>query len=593
MGRTKSTQSEYLSLFTEKKAILREFVRKDPFLEEILGDYKPGTLFMDNVIFLSLTDGTFRAKVFIACGRDFDEIFETAANLAESYVEQNKIKVLWLKADFINSCTIKSYRSFCDDIKSSREFYLKQGIAFDTGFSTALLEAQLNCGGMINYKKDELNLPALREYYSENGISFMNIPKDIISFTTAGYICDEDNSTHKLYIDDENYGRRICSKLTAQQLHFIIEKSSHFLSNAIDENGRFDYGINPVNGYHFESYNILRHTGTIWSILMQYETTRDKKLIPKIDKAIEYMMQSVEYYDKNHAYLIERKASEIKLGGNAVAVITLCTYMNVFKTDKYISQVEALANSILGMQEKDGSFYHVLSYPDFSRKEKDRIVYYDGEAAFALAKAYSMTKNESCLKAAKKALDYFESNDYTRFCDHWIAYAVNEVTIYDSSEKYLNFGLKNANKNLSKMYNQDTTFHTFLELLMAAFSLYQRINEKHLTASYLNKFNLESFIKTIYKRAHYMLNGFLYPEIAMYMKNPLEVVNTFCVRHDSYRIRIDDVQHYIGGYYNFLKNFDKLEEYYEKLISTPVTYKKEFTADSERASFVNWILKNI
>ena len=90
-----------------------------------------------------------------------------------------------------------------------------------------------------------------------------------------------------------------------------------------------------------------------------------------------------------------------------------------------------------------------------------------------------------------------------------------------------------------------------------------------------------------------MLNGFLYPEIAMYMKNPLEVVNTFCVRHDSYRIRIDDVQHYIGGYYNFLKNFDKLEEYYEKLISTPVTYKKEFTADSERASFVNWILKNI
>lgn len=109
----------------------------------------------------------------------------------------------------------------------------------------------------------------------------------------------------------------------------------------------------------------------------------------------------------------------------------------------------------------------------------------------------------------------------------------------------------------------------------------------------MQRFNFEAFIRTIYRRAHYMLGGYLYPEIAMYMKVPESVVYTFCVRHDSYRIRIDDVQHYIGGYYNFYRNFDKLNEYYKQITDKPKTRQSKTPVDSERASFVNWILSNI
>ena len=588
-----SQKNENKKQFRFKKNLLKGFIFKDPYLDGELGNYKRGSLFRNDVAFISVTDGSFSAKVFVGYAPNASDAFEIAAKKAETYIEKHNTATLWVKADFINSCSIVSCEELCDDIRAGREFFFKSGVSFDAGFETALLEAQLNCCGLINYKNGTLNENAIKSYLKDNGIELAAIPDTVIRFTTVGYICDEDKKLYKLYTDEENYGRRILSELTKEDIRKVIETSSWFLSACVKEDGKFDYGINPVNDFHFVTYNILRHTGTIWSLIMQYDTTKDKKLLPKIESTIGFLLQNIEYSDSEHAHLVERKADEIKLGGNAVAVITLSTYAAIFETDKYNDLISKLANSILSMQEEDGSYYHVLGFPGFERKERDRIVYYDGEATFALARAYSITHDRRYLEAAEKALDYFIENDYTRFCDHWIAYSVNEVTIYDPQEKYLNFGLKNANDNLNKMFNQDTTFHTFLELLMAAFELYERIKEKKIYVSYMQKFNFEAFIRTIYRRAHYMLGGYLYPEIAMYMKVPSSVVYTFCVRHDSYRIRIDDVQHYIGGYYNFYKHFDKLNEYYKQITDKPVTKTVEVTADSERASFVNWILSNI
>lgn len=382
-----------------------------------------------------------------------------------------------------------------------------------------------------------------------------------------GYFCDEKENTYKLYFDEENYGRRVIKKIDKEFLNEIISKSSCYLSSMVKENGQFEYGINPVNNFFFVTYNILRHTGTIWSLLMQYQTTNDDSLIPKINSTLEYMFNEIEYKSYDVAYLVERKSNEIKIGGNAVAIITLVTYMEVFKTDKYVDLITKLGNGILEMQEPDGSFYHVLNFPDFSRKERVRIVYYDGEAAFALSSLYGVVKNEIYLNAAQKAIDYFIDNKYEKYRDHWIAYSVNEITKYIPSDKYLSFGLKNANVNLERIYNQDTSYHTYMELLMSTFRLYERIVDNNIEVSYMKKFDVEKFILTIYRRAHHMLNGYLFSEIAMYMASPETVVETFCVRHDSFRIRIDDVQHFIGGYVMFLEDFDRLEEYYNKFFN--------------------------
>ena len=122
--------------------------------------------------------------------------------------------------------------------------------------------------------------------------------------------------------------------------------------------------------------------------------------------------------------------------------------------------------------------------------------------------------------------------------------------------------LRNAQENLDTIYNRDTTYHTYFELLMSTFEIYDRMIERGIHVDYLdNGFDLEYFLRTIYKRADHMLCGYFYPEYAMYMANPNSILDTFMVRHDGYRVRIDDVQHNVGGYYLYYMNYDKLVDY--------------------------------
>ena len=186
-------------------------------------------------------------------------------------------------------------------------------------------------------------------------------------------------------------------------------------------------------------------------------------------------------------------------------------------------------------------------------------MYYDGEASFALCRLYSLTGEQIWLDAVCGAVDHFIEADYAQYKDHWVAYTMNEITKHITDRKdYYAFALHNAQVNLEAIYERDTTYHTYLEMLMATFEVYDRMMEQGVEA---NDFDLEMFLKTIYTRANRMLDGFFFPEYAMYMANPQRILNTFMVRHDGYRVRIDDVQHNIGGYYLYYKNYDKLVAY--------------------------------
>lgn len=109
--------------------------------------------------------------------------------------------------------------------------------------------------------------------------------------------------------------------------------------------------------------------------------------------------------------------------------------------------------------------------------------------------------------------------------------------------------------NLDFMLKRETTFPTFLELTTAAQKMINRMKELD-KGELLSGFDEEKLAEVIHHRAHYQLNGFFYPEIAMYFANPAKILNGFFIRHHSFRCRIDDVEHNISGYCNYLKCMD-------------------------------------
>lgn len=559
---TQNSKLSSIELFEKKAELLMEQVVSGTRDNELSGEIEDGL--PKGVVFISICNGDERAKVFTGTGDTKQAAWDDAYDKAHNFVEENSYNCLWVKADLMGEAKTMSTEEFSTELAHYRHEFFRKGISFDKDFNTALLEAELNAGKILDYDEECVNTTYLRNYLNKaDRTPIVTLPDEYVIFNCIGWICDEDSKVYDLISDDADYGRRKVDLIDKDYAAELVKNASSFLIDQVNDDGSFVYGMYPRFDRDIDNYNIVRHASTLWSLVCQYRMTGNKELVSVIDKAIDYMIDNaVITSDDSTAYLLEKKSDEIKLGGCGVAVVALTEYMDAFGSDKYADVAVKLGNGILTMlDKKTGEYYHVLN-GDCSRKEQFRTVYYDGEATFALCRLYSLTGDEKWLDAAKAAVEHFIDADYVQLKDHWVAYSMNEITKYVDDDRYYTFALRNAQENLDRIYNRDTTYHTYFELLMSTFELYDRMIEKGIHVDYLdNGFDLEYFLKTIYKRADHMLNGYFYPEYAMYMANPNRVLNTFMVRHDGYRVRIDDVQHNVGGYYLYYKNYDKLVEY--------------------------------
>ncbi len=550
--------NNYEIVFKEKISLLEEQV----LTEEMEKQAEKTNKDAGYVVFISICDTKERARVFTGTGKTLEKAWEDSVKNANKAVLKMEMEPVWVKADIVVESERKDYDCLCKEIYQSRHEFYRYGVSFDEGFKTALLESEMNGAKIYEYDDGGVDLKYLNSYLKKSNRNELDeLPNEMIVFRTKGWLCDEERKIYSLIDEGLDYGRRNIELIDKEYAEEIILNASRFLVNQVKEDGSFIYGIYPRFDNDIDNYNVVRHASTIWSLICRYSISPDEELKETLDSTIEYLLTQVVYKDENTAYLYEEKDDEIKLGGCGVAVIALTEYMNVMGTDKYLDVCEKLGNGILTMlDEETGKYYHVLD-GSYNRKAEFRTVYYDGEATFALCRLYGASGDQKWLDAAQSAVDHFIEADYSQYKDHWVAYSMNEITKYVKDDKYYDFALMNAQVNLKSIYDRDTTYHTYLELLMSAFELYDRMVTEGIETDYMSQFDVKMFLKTIYCRVNRQLDGYFYPEYAMYMKNPGRILNTFMVRHDGYRVRIDDVQHNIGGYYKYYQHYDKLVEY--------------------------------
>ncbi|WP_324740274.1 Mur ligase family protein [Tsuneonella sp. CC-YZS046] len=372
-------------------------------------------------------------------------------------------------------------------------------------------------------------------------------------FTTkAVFIRDDGAGVQRLGGSGLDAGRRTIDKLTADDLERLIAAGSNYLASQVREDGCFHYGWHPCFDRPIGSYNGLRHASSLYAMLEAWEVTRSDALKDAIDRALDYLtnklIRTMRLPEGGEAAFLVDEGNEIKLGANAVAILALVKHAELTGASRNAGLLEKLGLGILHMQDPaTGSFVHVLDYPTLKVRQAFRIIYYEGEAAFGLLRLYGLTGDARWLKAVENAFEHFIREKHWKSHDHWLSYCVNELTLHRPEERYYQFGIDNFRDYLDFVLKRITTFPTLLELMMAARKMLERLHAEPDLSHLVGGVDLPRFYKALHHRAHYLLNGHFWPELAMFFAAPSKIEGSFFIRHHSFRVRIDDVEHYLSG----------------------------------------------
>ncbi|MDQ0568392.1 UDP-N-acetylmuramyl pentapeptide synthase [Variovorax paradoxus] len=512
-------------------------------------------------LFFSVSDGSQRAHVVHARAAEFETAWREGAETVARWVCENGIASPWLRIDWVEGASPIDWAQFKAQLAAVKRNYFRLGLAFDKDFETAFTEQELNANAMLygdssvaHAVVNTRNFEVYGQARFARALTF-DLPADrpVYLLATVGVFCQPDGVVHKLVGTGLDAGRRQAPALNPQSALDLVRSGASYLARQVQGDGLFVYGYFPCFDSRIPTYDATRHARVLHAMIEAWELTRDDTLRSAIDRALDHLangfIRDRKLADGSEAAFLVDEDEEIKLSGNAACVLAWVKYCEATDTREWLPLLEKLALGIVSMQDAGtGRFNHVLHAADLTVKQASSAIYFDGEAALGLMRLYGLTRDARWLAAVEKAFEHFIASQHWQAHDHGLSCCVNELTRWSPQEKYFRFGLQNVAGYLDFVLDRKTTLPTLLELMLAAQQMLQRLEGMPAMRHLLDELDTEKFYRALEYRAHYLLNGFFWPEMAMYFRRPSVVAGSFFVRHHAFRVRVDDVAQYVSGF---------------------------------------------
>lgn len=439
-------------------------------------------------------------------------------------------------------------------------FQLKdgQGIATENKDDSILFFNELFLLKIVNWRNFRINISKLKRYITIN-----NSETDkLFLFDTLNYVYKSPDK----YIDLKSHTSKIFDQFNLDDIDSSIDLATKYLVQAIDIDGKFRYSYNPLKNKSSKKYNILRHSGSIYAMLDSYRYLKNDLLKEKINQSMLYLLNQIEtVMIDNQSVLAVVEDNEIKIGGNALAVLAIAEYITVMDDNRWLPIAQKLAHFIHLSQLPNGDFIHKWRFPELS-KTNFISEYYPGEAVYALIKLYHIDHNKDWLDVSRKAIDYLiHVRDVGKTIDelihdHWLLYGINELSQYYDSDSYVNHVIKIVNSIINNQnldmavstwngsfYNppRTTPTSTRMEGLNAA---YQYLI-KHAQFEICQKIN-----RTCRWGIQFLLNQQFREEDVFYYKKPSKVLGGFPRDIINQEIRNDYVQHAVSALIGYVRS---------------------------------------
>ena len=261
------------------------------------------------------------------------------------------------------------------------------------------------------------------------------------SFTTRSWFIDA-RGARELY-----RGHPKDAGLGRERVLVAAREGAEYLARSTRGDGRFDYVYLPKSDHVTDTYNIVRHAGTIYSMLDVWETTRDAETLAAADRALRFLERSIEPWPGEDGCRVLHYGGKVKLGGIALAVVALCEHATVTGKSTWNKTAQSLGRSLLRMQGADGKFLHQMSWPDLDPLEF-RSQYYPGEAQLALCRLHQLDGDSRWIDAAERGARYLievrdrgvETLSLTH--DHWLLYALDALWRARPKELWVDHGMR-------------------------------------------------------------------------------------------------------------------------------------------------------
>jgi len=248
-------------------------------------------------------------------------------------------------------------------------------------------------------------------------------------------------------------------ELSPERLHEAALAGGKYLSEHLAVNGRYYYEVDLVTGKASDpfggagGYSLPRHAGTTYFLAQLYAATRDPALRATVERALDHMVKLIEAggcsgttpAGKPYQCVVDKGDKQANLGSAALAVVAIAEYRLATSDPRYDQVQLALVEWILSLQKPDGRFAHLY---DVARREPDWkqvLLYFDGEAALALARSYKIFKDPRMLRATERVLDAlvawydFFAGQFFFGEEHWTCIASEAVWPDLKHDRYREF----------------------------------------------------------------------------------------------------------------------------------------------------------
>lgn len=340
-----------------------------------------------------------------------------------------------------------------------------------------------------------------------------------------------------------------------------LDLAQNWLINDLDNEGYFKYKYDPKKGYSRKN-NMIRQ---LMSSKVLAELAQERPEVRDLHrKNLDYIFANWYKEDGERGYILYKNKS--KLGAAAMLLRTL-VFSPYF--EEYKKEAQKLYNTILYLQNEDGSFRAWYIEPDYSYSEDYLLTFYSGEALTTLVEYYERTGDKEILKNVIHSQDFYIDHYVTQLSENyypayvpWHTQSLNKLYKITGDKKYAK-AIFILNDELLKIQNQtgrsiqgylgrfynpahpeygsphSSSDGVYTEGLAYAYEIAKIIGDKR---------HQEKYKKGTILGAHNLIN-LQFTEInTSHFNKPWRLIGAIRYKYKDDRIRIDTTQHTIDAF---------------------------------------------